>query len=342
MKSKARYALLHGSPRTNERKPVSFLRTLLHVATPIHVVGTFTGVVREAQQRQGAALLAVLNVTPDSFYDGGAYQHVDQLVGRIDELIAEGADVIDIGAESTRPGAARVPGPVQVDRAAPAIAHAVKRGAIVSIDTTLPDVAEAALKLGARIVNDVSCLADAALAQVAARYDADLIIMHSRGSMADMAGFSVYDTQAYQDVVADVGKDWLVAQARAMDQGLARERIWFDPGLGFHKNAEHSTELLRRLAEFSELGAQMVVGPSRKSFLGALDGSPPERRLGGTIAACLWAVRAGASVLRVHDVFDVRQALLAHQSLAAQARPSIPDAPLFTDAQRGGGNNEPA
>jgi len=285
--------------------------------------------VREAQQRQGAALLAVLNVTPDSFYDGGAYQHVDRMVQRIDELIAEGANIIDVGAESTKPGAARVPAAVQLDRAAPAIAHAVQRGALVSIDTTLPTVAETALKLGARVVNDVSCLADAGLAQVVAQYDADLIIMHSRGSMVDMAGFSVYDAQAYQDVVSDVGREWLVAQQRAMDHGIKRERIWFDPGLGFHKNAAHSMELLRRLSEFSKLGAQIVVGPSRKSFLSALDGSPPERRLGGTIAACLSAVQAGASVLRVHDVFDVRQALLAHQSLTVQAHQSR-------------GNHEPA
>jgi dihydropteroate synthase len=334
MKSKARYALLHGSPRTNERKPVSFLRTLLHVATPIHVVGTFTGVVREAQQRQGAALLAVLNVTPDSFYDGGAYQHIDHMVRRIDELIAEGADIIDVGPESTRPGAARVPGSVQMDRAAPAIARAVERGALVSIDTTLPEVAEAALKGGARIINDVSCLADVTLARLAAQYDADLIIMHSRGSMVDMAGFSVYDAQAYQDIVVEVSQEWSAARAPAMDQGLARERNWLEPGLGVHKNAPHSVELLRRLGEFSQLGAQLVVGPSRKSFLGALDGSPPERRLGGTIAACLAALQAGASVLRVHDVFDVRQALLAHQSLrAASPSPTIQHAARA--AQRG-------
>lgn len=304
-----------------ERKPVSFLRELLPVATPIHVVGTFTGVVRQAQQRQGAALLAVLNVTPNSFYDGGAYQHVDQIVRRIDELIADGADVIDVGAESTKPGAARVPAALQVERAAPAIAHAVKRGALVSIDTTQPLVAETALKLGARVVNDVSCLADAALADVVAHYDADLIIMHSRGSMVDMADFSVYDDQAYQDVVTDVSREWLAAQQRAVHHGVKRERIWFDPGLGFHKSAAQSTELLRRLSEFSALGAPRVVGPSRKSFLGALDGSGPERRLGGTIAACLSAVSAGASVLRVHDVFDVRQALLAHKSLTAQSLP---------------------
>lgn len=277
-------------------------------------MGSLLGVVRAAQKRHGAALLAVLNVTPDSFSDGALYEEADRARARVDELLAEGADIIDVGAESTRPGAHPVPAAEQIDRAGPVIAHAVERGALVSIDTTDPQVARAALELGARIINDVSCLTDSALAQIAVNFDADLIIMHSRGSMTQMAGFSAYDGQAYQDVVTDVAMEWSRAQARALAQGLARERIWFDPGLGFHKNAEHSTALLARLEEFSRLGSGIVAGPSRKSFLGALDGSSPQRRLGGTIAACLRAVDAGADILRIHDVHDVRQALLARQA----------------------------
>jgi len=298
-----------------ERNVDVFLLLFSPLATPIHVVGKLTGVVREAQERQGAALLAVLNVTPDSFYDGALYQHVDRARHRIDQLLEEGADIIDVGPESTRPGSTPVSPREQLERAAPVITHAVQCGALVSIDTTNAEVARAALELGAHLVNDVSCLANPELAKVAARFEADLIIMHSRGSMANMAGFSAYAEHAYSDVVAEVQREWALAQRRALSEGLTMSRVWFDPGLGFHKSAQHSWTLLRQLEEFESLGAPMVVGPSRKSFLGTLDGSAPSGRLGGTIAACLRAVDAGASMLRVHDVHDVKQALLAHQSL---------------------------
>jgi dihydropteroate synthase len=163
--------------------------------------------------------------------------------------------------------------------------------------------------MGAVYVNDVSCLADADLARVTAKRGATLILMHTRGVLGSMAGFSEYPDDAYDDVVADVKREWCAARDRAMAAGLPRERVWFDPGIGFGKNARQSFELLRRLAELRSLGVPLVVGASRKSFIRAVDDAGPEERLGGTIAACLWCAAHGADVLRVHDVRAVRQAL---------------------------------
>lgn len=255
--------------------------------------------------------MGVLNTTPDSFSDGGL--HIDPRAARerIDELLSAGAHIIDIGSESTRPGAAPVAADEQIARAEAAVKYATARGAIVSIDTTSPEVAEFALRHGARIINDVSCLADERLASVAKQFDAVLLLMHSRGSMAQMDGFSNYSDREYDDVVEDVKREWGAARDRAVARGLAGERIWFDPGLGFHKNAKQSGQILRGFEAFLPLQTLIAVGPSRKSFIGALDNSPPEARLGGTIAACLRAVSAGARIVRIHDVQPVGQALLA-------------------------------
>ncbi len=255
--------------------------------------------------------MGIVNTTPDSFSDGGAYNDARRAAERIDTLLAQGADIIDIGAESTRPGAPAVSADEQIARARPALEHALSRGAWTSIDTTSAEVASFALGAGAHVVNDVSCLADPTLARLASEHDAVLLLMHSRGSMTDMPSFSAYPRDAYGDVVREIAGEWSAARERALGMGLAARDIWFDPGLGFHKNAEQSAEILRRFEEFSDLGALSVVGPSNKSFIGALDQSSVNERLGGTIAACLRAVRAGASILRVHDVKTVRQALLA-------------------------------
>jgi len=260
--------------------------------------------------------MGVLNTTPDSFFDGGRYLTPNDARTRVDELLAAGADIIDIGSESTRPGAEAVAAAEQIARAEAALGHAIERGAYVSIDTTSPDVARYALSRGAHIVNDVSCLADGGLAEVARDYDAILLMMHSRGSMRRMPGFSNYPESGYGDVVVDVAREWRASSERALDRGLSADRLWFDPGLGFHKSAVQSAALLKRLEEFAGLGALLAVGPSRKSFIGALDRSEPTDRLGGTIAACLRAVDAGARVLRVHDVQAVRQALLARRAFA--------------------------
>jgi dihydropteroate synthase len=264
--------------------------------------------------------MGVLNVTPDSFSDGGLYLDPHAAKKRVDELIGWGADIIDIGGESTRPGAPEVAADEQIARIDHALLHAAReRRAVVSIDTTNPDVASYALAQGASIVNDVSCLADAALARVAAKAGASLILMHARGAMTEMRGFSDAPGDAYGDIVDDVRREWSAARDRAMAAGLAVSEIALDPGLGYMKNAAHSIELLRRLGELTSLGAPIVVGPSRKSFIPKTLGVEiaPNERLGGTIAACLAAANRGAAILRVHDVLEVRQALGIHRAIGA-------------------------
>jgi dihydropteroate synthase len=277
--------------------------------------------------------MGVVNATPDSFYQAGRSETQDAACLRIDQLRVEGAEIADIGGESSRPGAASVPDAEQLERIEPAVRHALSSSKLaVSIDTTSPRVAERMLEIGAVLVNDVSCLADVDLARVTARRGATLIVMHTRGLLGSMTGFSEYPDDAYEDVVADVRREWCAARDRAEAVGLSRDRIWFDPGIGFGKNAAQSFELLRRLAEFRDLGAPIVVGASRKSFIRAVDDVGPEERLGGTIAACLWSAAQGADVLRVHDVRAVRQALAVSERLRTNV------APPATEARSSGGS----
>lgn len=267
-----------------------------------------------ARRERGAALMGVVNATPDSFFDGGRYVSAEAQRQRVDQLVEQLADVIDIGAESSRPGSTPVSAAEQIDRMRGVVRHAVGLGRpLVSIDTTNPEVADHMLSLGAHLINDVSCLADDELARVVAEHSACLVIMHARGPMSQMPGFSAVPETAYGDVVADVQTEWEAARQRAIAAGLSPEAILFDPGLGFNKSARHSLELLRRLDELQALGVPMVVGASRKSFIAAADGTPPEDRLGGSIAAAIVAAQKGASMLRVHDVAETRQALaVAH------------------------------
>jgi dihydropteroate synthase len=272
------------------------------------VVGPVSTRIENLRRERGALIMGVLNVTPDSFSDGGRFASANAAARRIDQLLQEGADVIDIGAESTRPGAAQVPAAEQIERLEPALSHALRTGALVSIDTASPAVARHALGLGAHLINDVSCLADADLARACAEHHAPLVLMHARGPAASMAGFSVYAEDGYADVVEDVRREWRSAKARAVNAGMSEHEIYFDPGLGFAKNARQSFALLGGLARFRSEGL-IVVGPSRKSFLASLDGAPPNERLGGSVAATLLAVARGAAIVRVHDVREVRQAL---------------------------------
>ena len=261
-------------------------------------------------------IMGIVNTTPDSFSDGGEALTPGDARARIDELLAAGADIIDIGGESTRPGAMPVEASVQIERTSDAVAYAVSRQALVSIDTTDPQVADCALELGASVVNDVSCLRDGPqLAEVTARHGASLVMMHSRGYMHQMAGFSVCDAEAYGDVVADVIREWSERRQVAYAAGLTPAQLLFDPGLGFHKNARHSLEIISRLEEFSSLGHKVVLGPSRKSFLSELIAMPPRDRVGGTVAACVTAAAKGVALLRVHDVLQVRHGLLVAKRL---------------------------
>lgn len=254
--------------------------------------------------------MGVCNVTPDSFSDGGRYLDPREARARVDQLLAEGADVVDIGGESTRPGAAAVSPKEQLARVLDVVKYAADRGACVSIDTTSPEVAAACLDAGASAVNDVSCLREDDLAKVVASSGGVLVIMHTRGTQAEMKGFSEYADDAYgDDPVATVIEEWQMAAARAKAAGLADLAIWMDPGLGFAKNARHSMELLRQVRRFAALGHRVVIGASRKSFLKLADPSAgPDDRLGASIAAAVHASSA-ADMLRVHDVRATAQAI---------------------------------
>lgn len=273
------------------------------------------------RSRARVLVMGVLNRTPDSFSDGGAFAGEDAAAARARAMIAEGADILDVGAESTRPGAPVIGDEEQIARLGRTIAVAAADGAIVSIDTTSPRVAEHALGQGASIVNCVDPARAAELGALCAKHGAALVIMHCRGSMTAMLGFSTAADASYTDVVADVARELETAAARAIGAGLAREEIVLDPGFGFAKNARHSLALAANLGVIGALGYPVLVGPSRKSFLAhaaaaeareagrAGDLAPPDRRLGGTIAAVLACAARGARIARVHDVAEARQAL---------------------------------
>jgi dihydropteroate synthase len=249
--------------------------------------------------------MGVVNVTPDSFSDGGLYLDPEAAVAHGEQLIEDGAGILDVGGESTRPGAEPVPEEEELRRVVPVVRGLVGSGARISIDTSKAAVATAALEAGAEIVNDVTALrGDAEMAALCADRGATVVLMHMLGEPRTMQ-----DHPHYEDVVSEV-KAFLAARLQAaLDAGIAEERVWLDPGIGFGKAAAHNMELLRRLGELRELGRPLVVGTSRKSFIGKLDGSPADRRLGGTIASSVLAAAEGADVLRVHDVAEVRQAL---------------------------------
>ncbi len=250
-------------------------------------------------------LMGVVNVTPDSFSDGGLYLDPAAAIAHGQELVAAGAGILDVGGESTRPGAAEVAAAEELRRVLPVVEGLAGGEAEVSIDTSKAAVAAAALDAGATIVNDVTALrGDPEMAALCAERGATVVLMHMRGSPRTMQ-----EDPTYEDVVAEV-KDFLAARlAAAGAAGIAAGRVWLDPGIGFGKTAEHNLELLRRLGELRELGRPLVIGTSRKSFIGRLDGSAAGERLGGTIASSVLAAAEGAEVLRVHDVAEVGQAL---------------------------------
>ena len=254
-----------------------------------------------------------MNVTPDSFSDGGRFFDPKSAIQHGLRLLQEGADVLDIGGESTRPagtdygtGAERVEPDEEIRRVLPVVRGLVQAGAVVSLDTVKPAVADACLDAGARILNDVSGAPSDGLLAAAARHDAELVIMHSRGG-----GEVSAPNTTYQNLVSDVRAELMVNVARAKSAGVSR--VWIDPGIGFAKTAAQSAELLRQTGALVETGCPVLVGPSRKSFIGRLcpdpDGSmpPPQARIGGTAASVVFAVLAGVKAIRVHDVRAMRQ-----------------------------------
>jgi dihydropteroate synthase len=252
-----------------------------------------------------AKLMGVVNVTPDSFSDGGLYLDPEAAIAHGRELVEAGADILDVGGESTRPGAEEVGAEEELARVAPVIEGLRGIAARISVDTSKAAVAAAALDAGAEIVNDVTALrGDPEMAVLCAERGCGVVLMHMLGSPRTMQ-----DDPRYADVVADVKAFLAERLEAAVAAGIQEEGIWLDPGIGFGKTGAHNMELLRRLGELRELGRPLVVGTSRKSFIGRIDGSPPEERLGGTIASSVLAAVEGAEVLRVHDVAEVRQAL---------------------------------
>jgi dihydropteroate synthase len=250
--------------------------------------------------------MGVVNVTPDSFSDGGLYFETGAAVAHGEQLARDGAEILDVGGESTRPGAEPVSAASERSRTEPVLAELAGRlDCALSIDTSKASVAAAAIAAGATIVNDVTALrGDPEMAALCAEREVTVVLMHMAGTPRTMQR-----EPRYGDVVADVGAFLAERVQAAVDAGVAEERIWVDPGIGFGKTAAHNFELLRRLGELRGLGRPILVGTSRKTFIGAGDGSPADQRLGGTVASSLLAAAEGADVLRVHDVAPHAQAL---------------------------------
>jgi dihydropteroate synthase len=254
-------------------------------------------------------VMGVLNVTPDSFSDGGAFLDPDAAIAQARRMVAEGADILDIGAESTRPygGAELVPLDEEMRRLTPVLSAALSLGVPVSIDTMKAAVAESALAAGAAIVNDVWGLQrDAAMAGVIARHGAPVLIMHNR-ERADPA----------VDIMRDIDAFFSRSLAIADAAGIAREAIVLDPGIGFGKTPEQSLLVLRRFADLQSFGLPLMIGASRKRFIDKVSPAPPDRRLGGSLAAHLAAVERGAVIVRAHDVAETVQALRVAAAIAS-------------------------
>jgi len=251
-------------------------------------------------------LIGILNVTPDSFSDGGRFVGVERALAQAERLKADGCTLLDVGGESTRPGAAPVPVADELERVVPVVEAIVRRGlGPVSVDTRKSEVARAAIGAGAAVVNDVSAGSfDPDLLRVVARTGVGVILMHMRGTPATMDGLATY-----LHVATEVAAELRVAAERAEAAGVAGERIAVDPGFGFAKTAEQNFRLLDELAAVVRLGYPVVVGPSRKRFLGAAVGRPVEDRDRATAVACALAWERGARLFRVHDVALVREAL---------------------------------
>jgi dihydropteroate synthase len=256
--------------------------------------------------------MGVVNCTPDSFSDGGRYLDGGAAVARARQLINEGADIIDIGGESTRPGALPVDPDEQIRRTATVIAQLRQFwDGPISIDTTKSPVAAAALEAGANWVNDISALRDdSAMVGLISRSSCGVVLMHLKGTPRTMQVAPHYD-----DVVGEV-RDFLVERARfAQERGIKADRIVVDPGIGFGKRLEDNLAILRHLLQFTQLGYPILIGASRKSFIGHITGEDPDGRIEGSLAAAVWAALNGAKIIRVHDVAATRRALLVTRAI---------------------------
>lgn len=309
-------AAIDALARVAEQSGLGELARALDVATATEVPPdptTLGG--RTFRWGERTQVMGVVNVTPDSFSDGGQHLEREAAVRHAQALVEAGADLLDIGGESTRPGAGVVPVQVELDRVLPVIEAVRARSEVpISVDTRKAEVARAALRAGAALVNDVSGLGhDPTLAAVVAQAGAALVLMHIQGTPETMQADPRYD-----DLVAEVIASLAGSIDRAVAAGVHRGRIWVDPGIGFGKTVGHNLFLLRHLGQLRVLGAPVLVGTSRKRFLGILAGGrPPEQRLAGTVASmAAVAVLRGADVVRVHDVAEVKDALAVADAIA--------------------------
>lgn len=260
--------------------------------------------------------MGVLNVTPDSFSDGGLYLDAEAAVRRGIEMVDQGADLLDVGGESTRPGSDPVPAPDEIDRVVPVIKRLVAEVDVpISIDTRKPEVASAALDAGAVIVNDVAGGRDPALLAVVRDAGAGLVLMHMQGDPKTMQADPVYE-----DVVAEV-RAYLAEQVEAaVRAGIERDHLCIDPGIGFGKDLDHNLALLRHVRELMDVGVPVLVGPSRKSFLGKLLGLEVDERLEATAGAVAWLATQGVHLVRVHDVREMVGVVRLVEAIAAAKR----------------------
>jgi len=263
-------------------------------------------------------VMGIVNVTPDSFSDGGRYLGVEAAIAHARRLVAEGASIIDVGGESTRPGAAAVSPEEEIARTLPVVRALAEEGICVSIDTRHAAVMRAAVEAGAAIINDVSGLeGDPDSLAVAAQSGASVVLMHMRGQPTDMQA-----APQYRNAPREV-HDYLAARLEAcLAAGIPEEKLCVDPGIGFGKTVEHNVQLLAALDELHSLGVPVLLGVSRKSFIGALSRQePPDRRVGGSLAAALAGLDRGVKILRVHDVAETVQAVAVwHAIKSAQSK----------------------
>lgn len=245
-------------------------------------------------------IMGILNVTPDSFFDGGRFVDPQGAIGHGLQMVKEGADVVDVGGESTRPGASPVPPREELRRVLPVIETLARAGVLVSIDTMKSSVAAPAFEAGAKILNDVSALRDKRMARLAAKAGVAVILMHMRGSPRTMQ-----KNPRYRDVVAEILRFFREKLEFALRVGIPRDKILLDPGIGFGKSPEHSVEILRRLEEFRTAGCGVAIGTSRKSFIGHFLGRTLDHRVSGTAATVAAAILRGADLVRVHDVREM-------------------------------------
>jgi dihydropteroate synthase len=265
----------------------------------------------------GVLIAGIVNVTPDSFSDGGLCTTPEEAASHAGRLIEEGADWIDVGGESTRPGAPDVPFEEELARVVPTVEaiRAGHRDVVISVDTSKPEIAAQALRAGANVINDVTALSHPRMAKTIAEHHGGVVLMHMRGTPRTMQA----DTR-YADLVSEVIDFLNERKLRAVNAGIPLEKIYLDPGVGFGKDAEGCATLIAELGRVTALGCRVMVGASRKSFIGALTGvADAQARWAGSVGAALAAVESGAKVLRVHDVAETKRSLLVYRACRGHA-----------------------